>query len=44
LTEEGKIIRKKAFDLGVSTGHNAAYPDLKFTKNHILKGICKLSC
>ncbi len=35
LTEEGKELRKEAFDIGVSTGHNPAYPELKFTKDHI---------
>lgn len=35
LTDEGKILRKEAFDKGVSTGHNPASPELKYTKDHI---------
>jgi hypothetical protein len=35
LTEEGRMLRKKAFETGVSTGHNPAYPELKCTKDHI---------
>ena len=35
LTDEGRILRKKAFEKGVSTGHNPAYPELKYTKDHI---------
>ena len=35
LTDEGRILRKKAFEMGVSTGHNPVYPELKFTKDHI---------
>jgi hypothetical protein len=37
LTEEGRICRREAFEKGVSTGHNPAYPELKYTKDHILK-------
>ncbi len=35
---EGRAIRTKAFQLGVSTGHNPAYPELKYTKDHIWEG------
>lgn len=35
LTEEGRMLRKRAFESGVSTGHNPAYPELKYTKDHI---------
>lgn len=35
LTNEGKIRRKEAFEKGVSTGHNPAYPELKYTKERI---------
>lgn len=35
LTNEGMIIRREAFNKGVSTGHNPAFPDLKYTKDHI---------
>jgi hypothetical protein len=35
LTEEGRVLRKEAFDKGVSTGHNPAFPELKYTKDHI---------
>lgn len=35
LTNEGRILRKEAFDKGVSTGHNPADPELKYTKDHI---------
>lgn len=38
LTDEGRLLRKKAFEEGVSTGHNPAYPELKYTKNFIEKG------
>jgi len=37
LTEEGMLLRMKAFTDGVSTGHNPAYPELKYTKDHIDK-------
>src|SRR5207253_3032721 len=36
LTNEGRALRKKAFEMGISTGHNPAYPELKHTKDHIL--------
>ena len=35
LTDAGRILRKEAFDNGVSTGHNPVYPELKYTKDHI---------
>jgi len=35
LTEEGRSRRKEAFETGVSTGHNPAYPELKATKDRI---------
>ncbi len=38
LSEEGMAIRKEAFETGVSTGHNSAYPELKCTKDHIQQG------
>ncbi|HEY2809960.1 MAG TPA: phytanoyl-CoA dioxygenase family protein [Rhabdochlamydiaceae bacterium] len=38
LSNEDKALRRKAFEAGVSTGHNPAYPELKFTKDHMGKG------
>jgi Phytanoyl-CoA dioxygenase (PhyH) len=35
LSDEGKALRRKAFEMGVSTGHNPSYPELKFTQDHI---------
>ena len=35
LTDEGRVLRREAFEKGVSTGHNPAYPELKYTKDHI---------
>ncbi len=35
LTEEGKALRKEAFERGVSTSHNPAWPVLKWTKDHL---------
>ena len=35
LTDEGKALRREAFETGVSTGHNPAYPELRRTKDHI---------
>ncbi|MBS0585369.1 MAG: hypothetical protein JSR76_03590 [Verrucomicrobia bacterium] len=35
LTDVGRILRKESFENGVSTGHNPAYPELKYTKDHI---------
>lgn len=35
LTEEGRILRREAFEKGVSTGHNPSYPEHKYTKDHI---------
>lgn len=37
LTEDGKALRRQAFEAGVSTGHNPAYPELKFTADRIRK-------
>lgn len=38
LTDEGKRLRRQAFELGVSTGHNPAAVELKYTKDHIGPG------
>lgn len=35
LTDEGRILRKEAIDKGVSTGHNPASPEIKYTKDLI---------
>jgi len=35
LTNEGRALRKEAFETGVGTGHNPATPELKATKDHI---------
>ena len=35
LTTEGMIQRREAFNKGVSTGHNPAFAELKYTKDHI---------
>ena len=35
LTDEGRALRREAFQTGVSTGHNPSYPELKRTKDHI---------
>lgn len=35
LSDEGRMGRKAAFENGVSTGHNPACPELKYTKDHI---------
>ena len=35
LTNEGRKLRKEAFERGVATGHNPARPELKYTKDHI---------
>jgi hypothetical protein len=35
LAEEGRILRREAFEKGVSTGHNPSYPEHKYTKDHI---------
>jgi hypothetical protein len=37
LTDEGRILRKEAFEKGVATGHNPVYPELKYTKDHIFR-------
>ena len=37
LTHEAAARRREAFEAGVSTGHNPAYPELKATKDHIWK-------
>jgi len=34
-TDEGKALRKEAFEKGVATGHNPVHPELKYTKDHI---------
>jgi hypothetical protein len=41
LTDKGRGTRLKAFELGVSTGHNTVYPELKYTKDHIWEGFEK---
>jgi hypothetical protein len=38
LTEEGRIRRKEVFKVGVSTGHNPAYPEPKHSKDIISPG------
>lgn len=38
LTDKGQARRKEAFENGVSTGHNPADPELKYTKDHIWPG------
>jgi hypothetical protein len=38
LTNEDRALRIEAFKNGVSTGHNPAYPEFKYTKDHIAKG------
>ena len=35
LTNAGRLLRKEAFEKGVSTGHNPVYPELKYTKEHM---------
>ncbi len=35
LMDEGRILRKEAFERGVATGHNPVYPEFKYTKDHI---------
>lgn len=35
LTDEGRALRKEAFESGTSTGHNPAYPEIKRTKERI---------
>ncbi|MBS0626107.1 MAG: phytanoyl-CoA dioxygenase family protein [Verrucomicrobia bacterium] len=35
LTDEGRALRKFAFESGVSTGHNPAYPQPKWTREYI---------
>jgi hypothetical protein len=37
LTDACRILRKEAFDKGVSTGHNPVYPELKYSKDHIFQ-------
>lgn len=41
LTDEGRAMRRKAFEEGVSTGHNPAYPELKPTDKHMTPGFEK---
>ncbi len=38
LADEGKALRKKAFETGISTGHNPSYPQLKSTNDHLRQG------
>jgi hypothetical protein len=38
LTNEGNALRIEVFEKGVSTGHNPAYPEFKYTKDHIRPG------
>lgn len=35
LNDVGRALRKEAFEKSASTGHNPAFPELKFTKDHI---------
>lgn len=35
LTDAGRVLRKEAFEKGVSTGHNPTFPELKYSKDHI---------
>ncbi len=35
LTNEGRTLRKEAFEKEVATGHNPTYPELKHTEDHI---------
>lgn len=35
LADAGRVLRKEAFEKGVSTGHNPVYPEHKYTKDHI---------
>ncbi len=35
LTDEAKILRREAFEKGVSTGHSPSSVELKYTKDHI---------
>jgi hypothetical protein len=35
LTDQSRALRKEAFENGVGTNHNPAYPELKYTKDHI---------
>lgn len=38
LSEEDKVVRKEAFEKGVSTGHNPVHPQLKYSDKHIREG------
>ncbi len=38
LTNEGRALRREAFETGVSTGHNPSYPEHKHSKDHIRQG------
>ena len=38
LTDEGRAVRREAFEQGVATGHNPARPELKYSKDHIAEG------
>src|SRR5690606_26577511 len=35
LQDQGKALRKEAFEQGVATGHNPAFPEINRTKDHI---------
>lgn len=35
LTPEGRLMRREAFETGVATGHNPAFPEIKRTKDRI---------
>jgi hypothetical protein len=35
LTDEGRAVRREAFEKGVSMGHNPTWPEHKYTKDHI---------
>lgn len=41
LTNEGRILRREAFNKGVSTGHNPTFAELKYSKDHIHKDFTK---
>lgn len=34
LTDEGRALRKEAFETGNATGHNPSYPEIKCSKDH----------
>ncbi len=37
LSDEGKALRREAFEQGVGTGHNPAFSELKYSKDHMQK-------